>query len=112
MTAARVHVTERYRAKLRLADLDCRTYNGLRGRGALYAAGMRGPMPTEIITESREKMHTRKQMKTAAKKALKQHYFLFLLLFHQLSIEQSYQELTVLHPRIQFQKPALPQLQH
>ena len=80
MTAARVHVTERYRAKLLLADLDCRTYNGLRGRGALYAAGMRGPMPTEIITESREKMHTRRQMKTAAKKVLKQHYFLFLLL--------------------------------
>ena len=37
-------------------------------------------MPKEIITESREKMYTRKQMKTAAKKVLKQHYFLFLLL--------------------------------
>ncbi len=38
-------------------------------------------MPLETRkTESRDKMRTRKQMKTAAKKNLKQHYFLFVLL--------------------------------
>ena len=60
--------------------MDCRTYNGLRGRRSAACLGHAGPMPKEIITESREKMYTRKQMKTAAKKVLKQHYFLFLLL--------------------------------